>query len=424
VKITLTQRLGTDEELELLNVITVKVHSMHQLPRLWHLAEGETDESHLYNYELSYLLPGLTAETLVTGATILPADPAEQPEAADGDAPAEADPPPRPASDEPGEDEFAFLQSTGARVRVADERRGPRLRFAHALSAALPAPAARALSAMLARGTRFPVAVARSLRDGGDYVYRRKYHGLAEPDLSGLLAPGATRIVVRCPIGPHSDYGRPGPEELEACPPPGGAPEEDDPANPYLFAQTYLLLEVSRSCSLSDRLPLSCSLSFPFSLACPPYPRDSLTISASLALRYSLSAALSSLSPAQVWTLRPLAPEPLSFSSSLSLSLSLSLSSLSPLSLSLARSLAIYNYIYIQFPLPTQVSTLRPLVPEPPPAPPPLPRVADLIPQRPPVPVHAPDPAAEAAFIREARDILVSRPSRVRVASESCPGRI
>lgn len=51
-----------------------------------------------------------------------------------------------------------------------------------------------------------------------DYVYEKKYHGLAQLEIKKIADEDVTFISIRCPVGPHYDFQTITPEELEALP--------------------------------------------------------------------------------------------------------------------------------------------------------------------------------------------------------------
>jgi hypothetical protein len=51
-----------------------------------------------------------------------------------------------------------------------------------------------------------------------DYVYEKKYHGLAQLEIKKIADEDVTFISVRCPVGPHHDFQTLTAEELEALP--------------------------------------------------------------------------------------------------------------------------------------------------------------------------------------------------------------
>lgn len=75
-------------------------------------------------------------------------------------------------------------------------------------------------------------------------MYAAKYHAVVKVDGNVLLKPGETAAVLRCPLEPAPDYALPTEEQLEELPPPGDEPEPDEGANPYLAAESYLVLAV------------------------------------------------------------------------------------------------------------------------------------------------------------------------------------
>ena len=82
-----------------------------------------------------------------------------------------------------------------------------------------------------------------------DYVYEKKYHGLAQLEIKKIADEDVTFISVRCPVGPHHDFQTLTAEELEAL------PEVVEPTKLFCFAMPAgdLCKLVCRSSSSSIR---------------------------------------------------------------------------------------------------------------------------------------------------------------------------
>ena len=244
--IYLSENICSDRDSEYTNVITITVKEMHRLPKTWMLAADDDGADSIYAEVASYSLPGAAGMTLVQTppGIMIPKRRIDDPEAA---AASENPSGPTPPATEP--DEFE-VQHTGRKVTRAAEEAGQRVRWEHAHSVFCFEASARVFTEAVRRRTRFAVEVRRTLRDGADYVYAGKYHGLAEFDLSEFMVEGTTAVTVRSPVGPHGDFAPPSEDDLAACPPPGGQAEPEEllhngrPANPYLLAETYLVIRV------------------------------------------------------------------------------------------------------------------------------------------------------------------------------------
>jgi hypothetical protein len=241
VKISVPNALCSDEDLALLNILTISTFSLHQLPRPWLLKEGESNDTHLYSYNLSYSLPipdgngGMKTITITPGEIF--SEEANEPDGESGEA--------TPAPPGGSLDSEAVVEKTGAKVSTLSESRGPRIVFNHTFRATILSAAVKSLKAMLEKKLPLSVELTRLLRDEGEYVYKRTYHGVCHVDLAALVKPGETAARLRVPVEPRADWAVPTPEELEACPPPAGE-EEDAPDashSPYVAAGTYLLIE-------------------------------------------------------------------------------------------------------------------------------------------------------------------------------------
>uniref|UniRef100_A0A6U6DKY9 Uncharacterized protein n=2 Tax=Guillardia theta TaxID=55529 RepID=A0A6U6DKY9_GUITH len=234
------------DELPSLNLLSVKLHSLHQLPPLWGPSEDKQEDAHDYIYSLLYSLPGedqileLKAEP---GRAIAKAgaEPAEPENAEQGQETKEGG---EKVEKEEEDDETFEIQRTESKVFARNEKTDARIVFDHQHRGVIRGSATSNLKKMLSSRNALSIDLRRQLRSGEDYVYAKKYHGVVYVDCDKLLVPGETKVVCRCAVQPADDYARPTPEELEACPPPGGEPEEDEDANPYLLAETYLLLEI------------------------------------------------------------------------------------------------------------------------------------------------------------------------------------
>eukprot|EP00960_Hanusia_phi_P026395 746230-Hanusia_phi.AAC.12 len=58
IKISLSEMLVPPDDLPSLNLLSVRLHSLHQLPPLWGPSEDKQEDGHDYTYSLHYSLPG------------------------------------------------------------------------------------------------------------------------------------------------------------------------------------------------------------------------------------------------------------------------------------------------------------------------------------------------------------------------------
>lgn len=264
---------------QLLNVVTISVESMHRLPEVWGPMPEAVGEDHEYVYKLKYSLPGAVEESSIEieiqPGEIVAKDPEPEPPAdgeegdgsGDGGAVQESKGVEGAFEPEPGEEggqeetsgseakdtgelvveEDAYVQSTGSRVVVRDEKSTARITFNHTTAIAMQAGAIVRIKKLFAMRNALHIELIRELRaEGEEYVYSKKYHGKIFLDGTGLLEPGATSVDVRCAVEPAEDFALPTEKQLEDLPPPGGEPEPDNEggANPYLLAETYLKVHI------------------------------------------------------------------------------------------------------------------------------------------------------------------------------------
>ena len=276
IRLQISETLLPKEELATLNIVTFTIESMHRLPQLWRPGpEAPVGEDHEYVYKLRYKLPGAEADAFVDfniePGELSAAEPAPAPPEVDaeGGQQEEGDKAPEGAFEaEPGEEpapeganaqqkeevvakaeeeeELAYVQRTGSRVDVKEERKGAKIKFAHTTSIAMQASAVYRLRKMISTRNDLQIDLVRELRSGEDYVYKKKYHGRIFLDADALLEAGATSVDMRCAVEPADDFAMPTEEELEATPPPGGEAEPDNEggANPYLLDETYIKVAI------------------------------------------------------------------------------------------------------------------------------------------------------------------------------------
>ena len=286
VHLQISELLLPKEDLQLLNVLTISVKSLHNLPQLWGPTQETQGENHDYVYKLRYTIPGTedgaTIEIDVGPGEIIAKDPEPEPgeegaegmgEGADGaggiegafepepgedgEQAAQAEPQPSGAGEEEAKgkeaavvEEEAYVQRTGGRVVLGEERKAARIRFDHTTAVAVQASAVARLKQLFGTRDKMKMELMRELRSGEAYVYSRKYHGQILIDCDALLEVGATSVEMRCAVEGAEDFAVPTEEELEATPPPGGEPETDPDgvppgACPYVVSETYIRLGIS-----------------------------------------------------------------------------------------------------------------------------------------------------------------------------------
>ena len=152
IRLEISELLLPKEELDALNIVTLTLHSIHRLPPLWGPTPETAGENHDYLYKLRYSLPGTEPDSVidikVDSGEILAPDPDPEPSgepAAEGEgggggdgvegafepeageeAPAQSDERGDDAQAAP-EEADAYVQRTGSRVVVVQEKTGPRI---------------------------------------------------------------------------------------------------------------------------------------------------------------------------------------------------------------------------------------------------------------------------------------------------------
>jgi hypothetical protein len=189
IRLQISELLLPKDELQTLNVFTMTVESLHRLPPLWGPAPEEQGEDHAYVYKLLYTLPGMEPDSTLSvsiepgniAATKAEPEPgaedggetakeegaegAFEKEAADGDEPA----PTRIAIRQDNTtaekvEEDAYLQRTGSRVVLAEERKTASITFQHTTSIAMQASAIARLKTIFNTRNALQVELTRELR--------------------------------------------------------------------------------------------------------------------------------------------------------------------------------------------------------------------------------------------------------------------
>ncbi|EKX53334.1 hypothetical protein GUITHDRAFT_133066 [Guillardia theta CCMP2712] len=232
VRMELSRPVFSIEEEHKTNVITVNVRGLYNLPPTWNVGEGEEMEDHKYWYEAAYDFPSSSGSVQVTAENGSLSVPSSQDE-----------------SDVRSESEKAFLQGTLQEISLKEEDQSIRVVWNHRFRTFMTPSTLDSFKDAIQKA-RFPVSIRRVLKSGADYVYTNKYKGLANVDLSGIMANDIRTLAIRCPVGPAADFSVPTEEELQQLPPPEGVEETEEilhngeATNPYLRSETYLLLEI------------------------------------------------------------------------------------------------------------------------------------------------------------------------------------
>jgi len=147
IEIVMPERIVSEEQLLQLNVLTLTVHGLYNLPSTWCVGEGgdAAAANATFTHKLSFSLPSSTGQETaveVTSFTLVPAKPA-----ADGD---DAPPPAQPAGDWLSAGDFTT-------------------------STFLDAAACHKLIAAIKSRKPIPFDISRSLKSGAAWPYARRY---------------------------------------------------------------------------------------------------------------------------------------------------------------------------------------------------------------------------------------------------------
>jgi tetratricopeptide (TPR) repeat protein len=174
VEISMPERIVSSEVLSQLNVLTLTVHALHNLPTTWCVGEGgdAAAANSTFAHKLTFSLPSSFGQETcheVSSFTLIPPKPA-----AEGDDPSTA------AGECLSAGEFSastFLNSSASHNLIA------------AIKARKP----------------IPFEISRFLKSGAAWPYTRRYKGVANISLTPLLVPGTTSAELQGNVKPAED---------------------------------------------------------------------------------------------------------------------------------------------------------------------------------------------------------------------------
>lgn len=174
VEIVMPERIVSSEVLAQLNVLTLTVHALHNLPSTWCAGEGgdAAAANSTFAHKLTFSLPsssGQEAGHEVTSFTLLP---------------------PKPAVE--GDASSAAVEEC---LSAGD----------FAASTFLDAAASHKLIAAIKARKPIPFEISRSLKSGAAWPYTRRYKGVAGISLAPLLVPGTTSAGLHGRVKPAED---------------------------------------------------------------------------------------------------------------------------------------------------------------------------------------------------------------------------
>jgi tetratricopeptide (TPR) repeat protein len=174
IEIVMPERIVSAEVLAQLNVLTLTVHAIHNLPTTWCVGEGgdAAAANSTFTHKLTFSLPSSSGQEIgheVTSFTLVPSKPA-----AEGDDPSSA---------------------VGEFLSAGD----------FSASTFLDLSASQNLIAAIKARKPIPFEISRSLKSGAAWPYTRRYKGVANISLAPLLVPGTFSAVLQGRVKPAED---------------------------------------------------------------------------------------------------------------------------------------------------------------------------------------------------------------------------
>ena len=175
IEIVMPERIVSEEELAQLNVLTLTVHALSNLPSTWCVGEGGdvAAANTTFAHKLTFSLPSSTGQETAFEASSFALQPAQPP--ADG-----ADP----------------SAAAGVETLSAGD---------FSASTFLDAAASHKLITAIKSRKPIPFEIFRSLKSGAAWPYARRYKGIASVSLAPLLVPGTTSAGLQGKVKPADD---------------------------------------------------------------------------------------------------------------------------------------------------------------------------------------------------------------------------